>query len=157
MPPYINVKPLRQTHSDIIVNGADGYWKREREREKSSIQHSIQSCTLFEKVHAYSTRARIKLSVGELSIVSTVPVIPSYGQVMGMNNLFALYVRETTCEALGEAEEREKEKRNSGSFNTARSKCLSVLSRLNSNLFRGKRYSQRYSWNGHYETRYRCG
>jgi len=25
MPPYINVKPLRQMHSDIIVNGADGY------------------------------------------------------------------------------------------------------------------------------------
>lgn len=128
------------------------------ERERGRIFHPALDTILHSiRESARLQHTRIKLSVGELSIVSTVPVIPSYGQVMGMNNLFALYVRETTCEALGEEEEREKEKRNSGSFSTARSKCLSVLSRLNSNLFRGKRYSQRYSWNGHYETRYRRG
>jgi len=49
MPPYINVKPLRQMHSDIIVNGADGY----RETPPSSSRYSYSI-----RVHAYSTHIR---------------------------------------------------------------------------------------------------
>jgi len=55
MPPYINVKPLRQMHSDIIVNGADGY--RETPPSSSRYTPTLSEHTLIARTYA----AHIKL------------------------------------------------------------------------------------------------
>lgn len=76
MPPYINVKPLRQMHSDIIVNGADGY----RETPPSSTRYTsttLSECTLITRI--YVTRSYKVIAEGTIDIISTVSIIPFYG------------------------------------------------------------------------------
>jgi len=76
MLPYINVKPLRQMHSDIIVNGADGY----RETPPSSTRYTstLSECTLIARIYTSLVRSYKVIVEGTIDVISTVSIIPFY-------------------------------------------------------------------------------